>query len=171
MNLTAQKEFAAKAFYAAVGAPVVAGRKMKDYMSKFAEYGDKMTDEAQERFDEWAKEGEKFTKQLQDRNMVEEIQHAMDLDKVQDRVEKLRDQLESALDNWRESFAPGEKPAEPAKPAPKAAPAAKKAPAKKAPAAKKTTPKTTAKKAPARKAPARKPAAKPAARKTTTASK
>ena len=41
------------------------------------------------------------------------------LEKVQEQVEKLRDQLEGALHNWRESFTPEEAAK---KPAPKAAP-------------------------------------------------
>ena len=162
MNFEKQKELAVKAFYAAVGAPVVYTRKAKEYAGKFGEYGDKLQDQAQHAFDEWADEGEKVAKQFQDRKVVEEIRSQVDLDKVQDRVEKLRDQLEHALTNWRESFTPGEAPAKkapaakapvkkaPAKPAAKAP--AKKAPAAKAPAKKTTTTKTTtaAKKAPAK---------------------
>ena len=160
MDLETQKEFAAKAFYAAVGAPVVYGRKVKEYTEKLVEYGDKMTEQAQSAFDDFAKEGEKVTKQFRDTDVVEEFQSRVDLDKVQDRVEKLRDQLETALHNWRESFTPADKPEvipveaakAPAKKAPaKKAPVAKKAPAKKAPVAKKAP----AKKAPAKKAPAK----------------
>ena len=83
------------------------------------------------------------------------------LEQFQEKVEVLREQLETVLQNWREQFTPGvaaPKPvkvevekAEPRKPAAKK-PAAKKPAAK--PAAKKTT--------------AKKPAAKPAAKKTTT---
>jgi polyhydroxyalkanoate synthesis regulator phasin len=158
MDFKTQKEFAAKAFYAAVGAPVVYGRKVKEYGEKLVEYGDKMTDQAQSAFDDFAKEGEKVTKQFRDGNVVEEFQSRVDLDKVQDRVEKLRDQLETALQNWRESFTPGDKPEViPVEAAPKKAPVAKKAPAKKAPAATKKAPAkkapTATKKAPAKKAP------------------
>ena len=145
MDLKPQKDMAKKTAYAAVGAPVIFGRKLKEFSSKT------MSD-AQGQIDSYAKEGEKMTKQLKERNVVEELEHRMNIDKVQDRVEQLRDQLETTLNNWRESFTPDEvakkapvKPA--AKPAAKKAPAkttAKKAPAKKAPA------KTTAKKAPAK---------------------
>jgi len=139
MNLDAQKELATKAFYAALGAPVVYTRKAKEFAEKFVEYGDKLQDQAQDAFDEWAEEGEKVTKQFQDRKVVEEIRSQVDLEKVQDRVEKLRDQLEHALTSWRDNFTPDEAPAKkaPAKKAPaKKAPVAKKAPAKKAPAKK-----------------------------------
>lgn len=138
MDLKTQKEMAKKTAYATVGAPVVVARKMKDF-------GTKMVSDAQTQIDVYAKEGEKMTKQLKERNVVEELEHRMNIDKVQDRVEQLRDQLENTLANWRESFAPDEAP--------------KKAPAKKAPA------KTTAKKAPAKKAPAKKAPAKITAKK------
>jgi len=138
MNLKAPKEVVKKSAFVAVGAPVVAARKIK-------ELGSKVKTGAQTQIDEYATEGEKVTKQLKDRNVIEELEQRVSIDKVQGRVEQLRDQLESTLNNWRESFAPEvEKKAE----EPKKAPAAKKAPAKKAPAATKTTAKkTTAKKA------------------------
>jgi hypothetical protein len=142
MDFKAQKELATKTAYAAVGAPIVVSRKVMDF-------GSKMMSDAQGLIDQYASEGKKATKQLRERNVVEEIEHRMNIDKVQDRVEQLRDQLENTLANWRESFAPEEpikKPA--AKPAAKK-PAAKKAPAKKAPA------KPAAKKAPAKKTPAK----------------
>ncbi len=142
MDMKAPKEAAKKTAYVAVGAPVVVARKVKDFGTKF------MSD-AQGQIDEYAAEGEKVTKQLKDRNVVEELEHRMNIDKVQDRVEQLRDQLETTLNNWRESFVPeAEKKAEPKKEAAK--PAAKKAPATKA----------TAKKPAAKKPAAKKPAAK-----------
>ena len=131
MDLKAPKDVVMKSAYVAVGAPVVVARKVKAF-------GNKVMSEAQTQIDEYAAEGEKVTKQLKDRNVVEELEQRMNLDKVQGRVEHLRDQLETTLNNWRESFAPEaeKEPEEPEK-----APAAKKAPAKK----------TTAKKAPAAK--------------------
>jgi hypothetical protein len=140
--MKAPREVVKKSAFVAVGAPVVAARKIK-------ELGGKMMTGAQTQIDEYATEGEKVTKQLKDRNVVEELEQRINIDKVQGRVEQLRDQLESTLNNWRESFAPEvEKTAA----EPKNAPAAKKAPAKKAPVATKTTArKTTAKKAPAAK--------------------
>lgn len=147
MNIKAPKDLAVKTAYAAVGAPVVIGRKMRDF-------GNKFINDAQTQFDAFADEGEQVTSQLKKRNVVEELEQRMNIEKVQGRVEQLRDQLESTLHNWRESFAPVAKP-EPAAPAKK--PAAKKAPAK--PAAKKAP----AKKPAAKKAAAKKPAAKAAA--------
>jgi hypothetical protein len=155
MDFTAQKALAKKTAYAAVGAPVVVTRKMKDL-------GSKMMTDTQTIIDEYVKEGEKVTKQLRERNVVEELEQRMSIDKMQDRVEQLRDQLENTLSSWRESFNPQEESKkEPAKPAAKktpvkkaaAKPAAKKTPAKKAatkPAAKKTAAKPTAKKTPAK---------------------
>jgi hypothetical protein len=166
MNFETQKEFATKAFYAAVGAPVVYTRKVKDYAEKAVELSDKLQDQAVHAFDEWADEGEKVTKQFQDRKVVEEIRSQVDLEKVQDRVEKLRDQLEHALTSWRDNFTPDEAPVKtapakaPAKKAPAAKAPAKKAPAKKAPAKKAPVAKAPAKKAPAKKAPAKKAPAK-----------
>jgi hypothetical protein len=142
MDLQVQKDMAKKTAFATVGAPVVVARKVKDFSTK-------MMSDAQTRIDVYAKEGEKVTKQLKERNVVEELENRMNIDKVQGRVEQLRDQLENTLNNWRESFAPDEAP----KKAP-ATPTAKKAPA---------TP--TAKKAPAKKAPAKKTPAKAAASK------
>ncbi len=150
--LKEQKALATKAFHAALGAPFVAGRKAREYGSKVADYSNKWAEEVQGQYDDFASEGEKVAAKVRDRNMVEELQSRVDLEKVQDRVEKLRDQLEGALSSWRESFTPEQ----PTTPEP-----AKKAPAKKA-AAKKAPAKTTAKKAPAKKAPAKKAPAKKA---------
>jgi len=151
MKLTSQKELAAKAFYAALGAPIVVTRKVR-------EYGARMTENAQEQLDAFAGEGEKFAKDLRSRNYVEELQERVDIEHIQERVEKLRDQLETTLTNWRESFTPETERA-------KAASAAE-APAKKASATKPAA-KTAAVKAPAKKAPAKKAPAKTAPAKTT----
>lgn len=182
MMFKSQTELAKKAMYAGIGAPVVAGRMVKDYTEKLAEKSAKLGKAAQSRFEEFSTEGEKVTKQLRDTDVVEEIQSRVDFDKVQGRVEKMRDQLEGALESWRDSFAPAAKPVA-VKPAAKRVPvtrAAAKKPAakatakpaaKKAPATKAVAKKAPAKKAPATKAVAKKAAAKPAARKTTTAKK
>ena len=73
MNLKSQKEFARKAFYASIGAPVVAGRMVKDLADKLVAKGSDYGDMAQKRFDEFSVEGQKVTKQLRDADMVEEI--------------------------------------------------------------------------------------------------
>ncbi len=151
MDFKPQKDIMAKTAYAAVGAPIVVARKVKNLGNKF------MSD-AQTQFNAYADEGEKAAKQLKDRNVVEELEHRMNIDKVQDRVEQLRDQLETTLNNWRESFTPAAETA-----------TAKKAPAKKAPAGKTTSKKgpakTIAKKTVAKKTVAKKATAKAAASK------
>ena len=151
------KDTAKKAFYAMVGAPVVAQKRLTDASGK-------MVDGAKREFDKWAKEGEKVATEVRKNDVVEEISSRMDVDQIQGQVEKLRDQLETALTNWRENFRPESKSAPAAKPAAKKAPATK-ATAKKAPAKKPAT-KATAKKAPAKKAPATKATAKKAPAKT-----
>ena len=147
MDFETTKNLAQKTAFVAVGAPVVVARKVKDFSTK-------MASDTQTQIDAYAKEGKKVTKQIKDRNVVEELEHRMNIDKVQDRVEQLRDQLESTLNNWRESFTPA------AEEAAKKTVAAKKAPAKKTPAAKATAKKAPAKKAPAAKATAKKAPAK-----------
>jgi hypothetical protein len=143
MDMNAPKEAVKKSAFVAVGAPVVVARKVK-------QLGTKMKAGAQTQLDEYAAEGEKVTKQLKDRNVVEELEQRMNIDKVQDRVEHLRDQLETTLNNWRESFTPedekkveGPKTASAKKTSAKKAPAAKKAAAKKAPVKKTVAAKKT----------------------------
>lgn len=171
--LKSQTELVKKTFYAGIGAPVVAGRMAKDYAEWVTAQGSKYGKLAQDRFEELSKEGQKVTKQLRDADVVEELQSRVDFDKVQDRVEKMRDQLEGALESWRESFTPATKPVA-AKPVAVKKPAAKKAPASK-PATKKPATKAAAKpaakKAPAAKKTLVKAAAKPVAKKTTAAKK
>lgn len=132
-----------KAAYALIGAPVWAAKKITEMTTDVG-------DATKREFDAWVEEGEKLAKRLSDKNMVEELSERMDLDQIQDQVEKLRDQLEGVLGNWRDSFRAD------AKPAPK--PAAK-APAKKAPAKKPAARKPAAKKPAAKKPAAKKPAA------------
>ncbi|MBT8217901.1 MAG: hypothetical protein KJO17_13700 [Acidimicrobiia bacterium] len=144
------------AAYALIGAPVWAAKKISEMT---ADLGDATRRE----FDSWVDEGEKLAKKLSDRKMVEELTDRMDLDQIQDQVEKLRDQLEGVLSNWRDSFREGTKSETPAA---KTTAAAKK-PAARKPAAKKPA----AKKPAARKPAAKKPATKPAAKKSTAAKK
>jgi len=124
------KEQAQKALYAMVGAPVVFSRHMTDA-------GFKVSESMNREYGTWIVEGEKVTKKVRGSEVVEELSARVDIDQLQDQVEKLRDQLETALSHWRESFRPEVKEAEEKVTATR--PAAKK------PAAKKTTT-TTAKK-------------------------
>jgi hypothetical protein len=126
--------------YAAVGAPVVAARKVGakagQVKSKLSEGATEYTQVAGKAIDSWAVEGEKVVGKISDGKVVEEISSKVDLDQAKVQVSKLRDQLEDMLATWKTSFRP-EKAAD------KEAPA--KAPARK-PAAKAdtTTPKTSA---------------------------
>ena len=119
-----------KTAYALVGAPVWAARKIAEISGEFS-------GTARKDLDEWIKQGEKVTKRLQDRNVVEELSSRVDFDQIQEQVERLRDQLEGVLQNWRASFRPEKKPAAPTAAKPMAAKPAAKKPAARKPAAKK----------------------------------
>lgn len=161
--------------YAAVGAPIVAARKMSDQVGTWKAKVDKetasYTEAAEKALNTWAAEGEKAISRIGDRAVVEEISQKVDLDQAKEQVSKLRDQLEDMLATWRTSFRPEDKTQVEKTEATTEAPV-KKAPAKttaKRAPSKKPAAKTTAKKAPAKEPAAKKPAAKkPAA--TTTAS-
>lgn len=152
-------ETSKKALYAAVGAPVVAARKMSERVSELT---GKLSEDLSKEYEIWAKEGEKVVHKMTDRKMVEEfvedVSARMDFDQIQEQVGKLREQLEDMLSNWRSSFRPTTPKAEapkaeaPKAEAPKAVakPAAK--PAAKKPAARKPAAKSTAARKPAAKA-------------------
>ncbi len=124
-----------KAAYAVMGAPVVTGKRIADYAGKVGKT-------LQKEFDAWVAEGERLSGEVREGKVMTEIKERVDFDQLQDRVEKLKDQLEEVLSNWRESFKPGGDDADGEKPkAGKTATAKKPAPKKKAtakkPAAKK----------------------------------
>jgi len=110
-----------KAAYAVVGAPVVAGKKIVGWSGR-------VTKTAQKQFEAWVAEGEKITLQLREGKVVEEIKDRVDFDQLQGRVEKLRDQLEDVLANWRDTFKPQDAEKTEAAPKPKKAAAKKAAP-------------------------------------------
>lgn len=115
------KEAAGNVFYAVVGAPVVASRGI-------AKTGSKVVSLARNEYEAFATEGRKVTERLRKNPMVDEINARVDLDGVQDRVDKLRDQMEDLLANWRDSFAPeSKKPKSTKKASSKSKPTAKKA--------------------------------------------
>jgi hypothetical protein len=130
--------------YAAVGAPVVAARKVTDQVNTLKEKVSKETTDygkvANKAIDEWAVEGEKVVSRISEGKVVEEISSKVDLDGAKEQVSKLRDQLEDMLATWRQSFRPEKVEV---KTAPATKPAAKKPVAKK-PAAKKPAAKTSA---------------------------
>ncbi|OFW63764.1 MAG: hypothetical protein A2135_04905 [Actinobacteria bacterium RBG_16_67_15] len=116
-----------KAAFAVVGAPVVAGKRIVGVTGR-------LTKGAHKTFESWIAEGERITDQLREGKVVEEIKERVDFEQLQGRVEKLRDQLEDVLSNWRTSFKPEKAASMDEEAAP--APAAKKPAAKKASAAK-----------------------------------
>jgi len=129
--------------YAAVGAPVVAARKVGEKVSVLRV---KLSDEAtgygkktEKAIDGWAVEGEKVVGRISDGKVVDEITSKVDLDQAKEQVSKLRDQLEDMLATWRSSFRPER--------AEEKVTVEVKAPAKK-PAAKTSTTKTSAAKTP-----------------------
>jgi hypothetical protein len=100
------KEGAGKAAHAVVGAPVVVARRLQSY-------GGKVGESLSKEIDAYVAEGERLVERLRERDVVEDIKERVDLEHLQDRVERLRDQLEEVLANWRESFRPhDEAPAE-----------------------------------------------------------
>ncbi len=135
--MTDVKEAAQQTLYAAVGTPVL----VKD---RIVEFGTKMVGVAKDQFKAAAQEGEQIASNVRKSTVVEEISSRIDLEDLQGRVDKLRDQLEEALANWRESFRPE---AEKEQPKPAAVKAEK--PAAKKPAAKATTTRKPAAKKPA----------------------
>lgn len=156
-----QKDGVIRVFYAAVGTPMVTGRKVKEFgTSLFAETsiddleaaGREVTGTIRE--SKVAEQLQESVDLLQEVKVVEQIQERVDVDQFQERVEVLREQLETTLHNWREQFAPGVAGPKTVKVEVEAdTPAPKKTAAKKATktSAKKTTPKTTAKKTTAKK--------------------
>lgn len=151
--------------YAAVGAPVVAARKMTDRVSdlkgRVSKETTSYTEAANKAIDDWATEGEKVVTEIRDGKVVEEISQKVDLDQAKEQVSKLRDQLEDMLATWRQSFRPEEQ--------------SKTTPSDKT-AAETTTKASAAKSSTAKKPAAKKPAAqsttnKPAAKTETSAAK
>ncbi|MGH8913496.1 MAG: hypothetical protein ACRDZM_03170 [Acidimicrobiia bacterium] len=96
--------------YAAVGAPVVAARKVGDKVDDLrAKLSDGKTGygkSAGKAINEWAIEGEKLVSRITDGKVVDEITSKVDLDQAREQVGKLRDQLEEMLATWRTSFRP-----------------------------------------------------------------
>ncbi|MGH8946332.1 MAG: hypothetical protein ACRDVL_09290 [Acidimicrobiia bacterium] len=134
--------------YAAVGAPVVAARKVgdrvADWRQQLSNETTSYTQSVEKVIEGWAAEGKKVVDRIGSGNVVEEISSKVDLDQAKEQVGKLRDQLEDMLDTWRASFRPERAETVPAKKQPAQPPAEK-------PAAKTTAAKTTAAKKPAAK--------------------
>ena len=100
--------------YAAVGAPVVAVRKVSGVVNdqvstlkgKVGEEKANYSKVASKAIDGWAVEGEKIVSQVSEKKVVEEISSKVDLDQAKEQVGKLRDQLEDMLATWKTSFRP-----------------------------------------------------------------
>ena len=131
--------------YAAVGAPVVAARKVgdkvEDLRSRLSEEATGYGQAAEKAIDKWAVEGEKVVSRISDGKVVDEITAKVDLDQAKEQVSKLRDQLEEMLATWRTSFRP-EKAEEKVEAEPAKTPAKK--PATRKPAAKTSASKPSA---------------------------
>ena len=100
--------------YAAVGAPVVAARKVAEAVTELRSSLNKEADTlgktANKRVALWANEGEKLVNKITDAKMVDELTSKVDFDQVSTQVSKLRDQLEDMLATWRASFRPEKLP-------------------------------------------------------------
>lgn len=93
-TLEAQQETAERMFYAAVGAPVVFGQKAR-------EFGKALFSES---FEDLESAGREFAASLQDNKVVGQLQESVDVEQFQDKVDTLREQLESLLASWRDQF-------------------------------------------------------------------
>jgi uncharacterized protein YdbL (DUF1318 family) len=133
--------------YAAVGAPVVAARKVSDQVNSLRGRVSKetanYTKAANKALDDWATEGEKLVSRISEGKVVEEISQKVDLDQAKEQVGKLRDQLEDMLATWRHSFRPEKVEDKVVADKPAAEKPATEKPAAKKPAAKTSTAKTT----------------------------
>lgn len=100
--------------YAAVGAPVVAARKIGDRVEEIRTNLNKEANSfgktATKRISAWAGEGEKMINRITDAKMVDDLTARVDFDQVSTQVSKLRDQLEDMLSTWRTSFRPEKLP-------------------------------------------------------------
>ncbi len=99
------------ALYAAVGAPVVATRKVTDALT---ELRTKFAGDFRKEYSTWATEGEKVVGRIADQKLVEDFTSRVDVDNISEQVGRLRGQLEDLVATWRQNFNP-EKPVEAAK--------------------------------------------------------
>jgi len=94
-TLVSQQETAEKIFYAAVGAPVVIGQKAQEFATAVLK---------EISFEDLEAAGRDFATHLQDSKVVEQIQDTMDVELFQEKVDLLREQLETLLISWRDQF-------------------------------------------------------------------
>jgi hypothetical protein len=145
--------------YAAVGAPVVAARKVAEAVTELRSSLNKEADTlgktANKRVALWANEGEKLVNKITDAKMVDELTSKVDFDQVSTQVSKLRDQLEDMLATWRASFRPEKLPTVKVEASPSGVTLETKKTVAKKPAQKRASKKAASQKAAAKKAPAK----------------
>jgi len=145
--------------YAAVGAPVVAARKVAEAVTELRSSLNKEADTlgktANKRVALWANEGEKLVNKITDAKMVDELTSKVDFDQVSTQVSKLRDQLEDMLTTWRASFRPEKLPTVKVEASPSGVTLETKKTVAKKPAQKRASKKAASQKAAAKKAPAK----------------
>lgn len=100
--------------YAAVGAPVVAARKIGDRVEEIRANLNKeatsFSKTAGRQINAWAGEGQKVVDRITDAKVVDDLTAKVDFDQVSTQVGKLRDQLEDMISTWRTSFRPEKLP-------------------------------------------------------------
>jgi hypothetical protein len=145
--------------YAAVGAPVVAARKVAEAVTELRSSLNKEADTlgktANKRVALWANEGEKLVNKITDAKMVDELTSKVDFDQVSTQVSKLRDQLEDMLATWRASFRPEKLPTVKVEASPSGVTLETKKTVAKKPAQKRASKKAASQKAAAKKAAAK----------------
>jgi hypothetical protein len=145
--------------YAAVGAPVVAARKVAEAVTELRSSLNKEADTlgktANKRVALWANEGEKLVNKITDAKMVDELTSKVDFDQVSTQVSKLRDQLEDMLATWRASFRPEKLPTIKVEASPSGMTVETKKTVARKPAQKRVSKKAASQKAVAKKAPAK----------------
>jgi hypothetical protein len=145
--------------YAAVGAPVVAARKVAEAVTELRSSLNKEADTlgktANKRVALWANEGEKLVNKITDAKMVDELTSKVDFDQVSTQVSKLRDQLEDMLATWRASFRPEKLPTIKVEASPAGVTVETKKTVARKPAQKRVSKKAASQKAVAKKAPAK----------------
>jgi hypothetical protein len=158
--------------YAAVGAPVVAARRVAEAVAELRSTLNKEADTlgktANRRVALWADEGERLVNRITDAKMVDELTSKVDFDQVSNQVSKLRDQLEEMLTTWRASFRPERMPTVTVEASPQALKVEAKTQATKPASRKAQGPKSPSQKTVAKKVPDR---ARKAASKSQTAAK
>jgi len=125
-TITIDKTELEKAFYAVVGAPVTAGRKLtaeagklqeidlraktEEFKTKAGEFGSKVKDDLTSAYGEWSKVGAEVVGDLRTKvdvdDLTTKVGERVHVEQWQEQADKLRTQLEDLVGNWRANFAP-----------------------------------------------------------------